>query len=251
MKVVRTALAATLVLGLGAAAWIGISQLVGNSPATVAQLAASIQEDKQSLLDGIREGRPLYFKKYDFRRDRLGPGYYYPDRVILEEWLRAGEDGSIETVVATMRSLEGELLGYTLLSDGSLVYTDVGTGWAVDMVGNLWGSLESTVNTYWDGLLTLQGPDVEFKGRGSLHQRESLIYERSRTSQGGPDEGAQQSLVSRIELVEEAPLLNKYSLYEIDDQGARTLVAENTVVEYRLLPEGSVIPTVPDHSPQE
>ena len=249
MNAARMAAAGALILALGAGAWIGISQLVGNSPVTAAQLAASAQEDKQSLLDGIREGRPLYFKKYDFRRDRLGPGYYYPDRVILEEWLRAGEDGSTETVVATMRSLEGELLGYTLLSDGSLVYTDVGTGWSVDMIGNLWGSLESTVNTYWDGLLTLQGPDVEFKGRGSLHQRESLIYERSRTSQGGPDEGAQQSMVSRIELVEEAPLLIKYSLYEIDDQGARTLVAENTVVEYRLLPEGSAIPTVPDHSP--
>ena len=195
MKVVRTALAATLVLALGAAAWIGIPQLVGNSPATAAELAASIQEDKQSLLDGIREGRPLYFKKYDFRRDRLGPGYYYPDRVILEEWLRAGEDGSLETVVATMRSLEGDLLGYTLLSDGGLVYTDVETGWAVDMIGNLWGNLESTVNTYWDVLLTLQGPHVGFKGRGRLHQRESLIYERSRTSQGGPDGGAHQSMV--------------------------------------------------------
>ena len=249
MKAVRTALVGALILALGAVAWIGISQLVGNSPATAAELVASIEADKQSLLDGIRGGRPLYFKKYDFRRDRLGPDVYYPERVIMEEWLRAGEDGSLETVVATMRSLEGDLLGYTILSDGSLVYTDVGTGWTVDMIGNLWGNLESTVDTYWDGLLTLQGPDVEFKGRGSLHQRESLIYERSRTSQGGPDEGPQQSLVSRIELVEEAPLLNQYSLYEIDDQGARTLIAENTVVEYRLLPQGSAIPTVPDHSP--
>ena len=161
--------------------------------------------------------------------------------------MRAGQDGSLETVVATMRSLEGELLGYTLVSDGALVYTDVGTGITIDMKSlDHWGRLESLVDATWSGLLTLQGPDVEFKGRGSLHQRESLIYERSRTSQGGPDEGAQQSLVSRIELVEEAPLLNKYSLYEIDDQGARTLVAENTVVEYRLLPEGSAIPTVPD-----
>ena len=249
MRVAQLGVAGILILVLAAVVWMGVQQLGGSSPATAAEIAASVQQDKESLLTGIREGRPLYFKKYDFRRDRLGPGYYYPDRVILEEWLRAGEDGSTETVVATMRSLEGELLGYTLLSDGSLVYTDVGTGWSVDMIGNLWGSLESTVNTYWDGLLTLQGPDVEFKGRGSLHQRESLIYERSRTSQGGPDEGAQQSMVSRIELVEEAPLLNKYSLYEIDDQGARTLVAENTVVEYRLLPEGSAIPTVPDHSP--
>ncbi len=249
MNAARTAIAGVLILALGAAAWIGVSYWTGSDPATAAELVASIQADKQSLLDGIREGRPLYFKYDDFRKGRLGPGYYYPDRVILEEWLRAGEDGSTETVVATMRSLEGELLGYTLLSDGSLVYTDVGTGWSVDMIGNLWGSLESTVNTYWDGLLTLQGPDIEFKGRGSLHQRESLIYERSRTSQGGPDEGAQQSMVSRMELVEEAPLLYKYSLYEIDDQGARTLVEEQTVVEYRLLPEGSVIPTVPDHSP--
>ena len=150
-----------------------------------------------------------------------------------------------------MRSLEGELLGYTLLSDGSLVYTDVGTGWAIDMNVDHWGTLESRVNVYWDVLLTLKGPHFGFKGRGSLHQRESLIYERSRTSQGGPDGGPQQSMLSRMELVEEAPLLYQYSRYEIDDQGARTLVAEQTVVEYRLLPEGSAIPTVPDHSRQE
>ena len=197
------------------------------------------------MLDGIREGRPLYFKYADFRKGRIGPGVYYPDRVIQEEWRRAGEDGLIETVVGTMRSLEGELLGYTLLSDGALVYTDVGTGITFEMSVDHWGTLESSVNTIWNGLLTLQGPDVEFKGRGSLHQRESLIYESLRTSQGGPDEGAQQSMVSRIELVEEAPLLNKFSRYEIDDQGARTLVAEHTVVEYRLLPLGSAIPTVP------
>ncbi len=249
MNAARMAAAGALILALGAGAWIGISQLVGNSPVTAAQLAASTQADKQSLLDGIREGRPLYYKYDDFRKGRPGPSDY-PDRVVQEEWLRAGEDGSLETVVATMRSLEGELLGYTLVSDGALVYTDVGTGITIDMKSlDHWGSLESLVDATWSGLLTLQGPDVEFKGRGSLHQRESLIYERARTSQGGPDEGPQQSLVSRIELVEEAPLLNKYSLYEIDDQGARTLVAENTVVEYRLLPEGSAIPTVPDHSP--
>ncbi len=245
MNAARMAAAGVLILALGAVAWIGISQLVGNSPVTAAQLIASTQADKQSLLDGIREGRPLYYKYDDFRKGRSGPSDY-PDRVVQEEWLRAGEDGSVETVVATMRSLEGELLGYTLVSDGALVYTDVGTGITTDMKSlDHWGSLESLVDATWNGLLTLQGPDVEFKGRGSLHQRESLIYERSRTSQGGSDEGPQQSLVSRTELVEEAPLLNKYSLYEIDDQGARTLIAENTVVEYRLLPLGSAIPTVP------
>ena len=245
MNAGRMAAAGALILALGAGAWVGISQLVENSPITAAQLVASTQADKQSLLDGIREGRPLYYKYDDFRKGRIGPSDY-PDRVVQEEWLRAGEDGSLETVVATMRSLEGELLGYTLVSDGVWLYTDVATGMTFDMNVDHWGSLESSVNAMWDGLLTIHGPDVEFKGRGSLHQRESLIYERSRTSQGGPDEGAQQSLVSRIELVEEAPLLNKYSLYEIDDQGARTLVAENTVIEYRLLPEGSAIPTVPD-----
>ncbi len=245
MNAARKAAAGALILALGAVAWTGISQLVGNSPVTAAQLIASTQADKQSLLDGIREGRPLYYKYDDFIKGRIGPGVYYPDRVIIEEWQRAGQDGLIETVVATMRSLEGELLGYTLLSDGALVYTDVGTGIAFEMSVDHWGTLESSVNTIWNALLTIQGPDVEFKGRGSLHQRESLIYEESYTSQGGPDEGAHQSMLWRMELVEEAPLLNKYSLYEIDDQGARTLVAEHTVVEYRLLPLGSAIPTVP------
>lgn len=241
MQVARVAVAGALVLVLGAVVWIGVAQLVGTSPATATGLAASVQENKQSFLDGIRGGQLLYFKVEKYKRNRLGPTDY-PDRVIDETWLRAGKDGSIETAVAKMRNLEGEVLGYTQLNHGVLVFTDVATGMTFDISVDHWDSLESSVSEVWDRLLEIEGPGVDFKGRGRLNQRESLIYEWRYTSQGGPDDNTQRSMLKRIELVEDTPLFFKESLYQIDNQES-TLLEESTMVEFKLLPEGSTVPT--------
>ncbi len=244
MKIARVPVTGALILVLGAVTWIGVSQLVGIGPAATATgLVASVQEDKQSFLDGIRGGQPLYFKVEKYKRNRLGPSDY-PDRVIDETWLRAGEDGSIETAVAKMLNLEGEMLGYTQLNSGVLEFTDVATGMTFDINVDHWDSLESSVSEVWNRLLEIQGQGVDFKGRGRLNQRESLIYEWRYTSQGGPDDGTQRSMLKRIELVEDTPLFFKESLYEIDNQEVRTLLEESTMVEFRLLPEGSTVPTV-------
>ncbi len=248
MSAARIAATGALFLVLCAVAWIGISHLVGSSPATATKLATLAQQNKQSLLDGIAEGQPLYFKLEKYKTNRLGPSDY-PDRVIDETWLSAGANGSIEAAVATMRSLDGELLGYTRLENGGLVFTDVATGMTFNINVDHWGSLESSVNEVWNRPQALQDSGVEFKGRGRLNERESLIYEWTYTSQGGPDSGAQRSMLKRIELVEDAPLLFKESSYEVDDQGVKTLIEETTVVEYGLLPEGSTVPTVADGSP--
>ena len=243
MKVARMAVAGTLILALGAVAWMGVAQLVGSGPATAAELVASVEENKQSLLDGISEGQPLYFKVEKYKRNRLGPSDY-PVRVIDETWLRAGENGSLETGVATMRNLEGEMLGYTRLNEGTLKFTDVATGMTFDINVGHWDSLESSVSEVWDRLLTIQSSGVDFKGRGTLSQRESLIYEWRPTPQGSQDGGTQPSILRRIELVEDAPLFFKESVYEIDDQEIRTILEETTVVEFRLLPEGSTVPSL-------
>ena len=248
MNVARIAGAGTVMLVLGAVAWLGVSHLVGSSPVTAVELVTSIEQNKQSLLEGLHQGQPLYSKLEKYKRSRLGPSNY-PDKVIDETWLQPGENGSIETGVGTMRSLDGELLGYSSLERSVLVFTDVATGMTFDINVGHWDSLESWLNEVWNRPQTIQDPGVEFKGQGRLNQRESLIYEWSYTSQGGPDDGAQRSMLRRIELVEDAPLLYRESLYEIDDQGVRTLIEDTTVVEYGLLPEGSTVPTVADYSP--
>ena len=206
----------------------------GSSPATAAEIAASVQQDKESLLTGIREGRPFYFKEEEYRRNPIGFGGLgtEPNTVILENWVVAGDDGQIEDLVATKRSLEGDLLGYSQLTNGRAIYTDVATGTTLDEFTENWGTLESSVSASWDGLLSLQRPEFEFKGRGTLNQRASLIYELQ-TSKGK---------LLRIEVVEDAPLLHKTSLYEGASPEQSSLLEQRALIEYRLLPVGSAFP---------
>ena len=168
MRVAQLGVAGILILVLAAVVWMGVQQLGGSSPATAAEIAASVQQDKESLLTGIREGRPFYFKEKEYRRNPIGFGGLgtEPNTVILENWVVAGDDGQIENLVATKRSLEGDLLGYSQLANGRAIYTDVATGTTLDEFTENWGTLESSVSASWDGLLSLQRPEFEFKGRG-------------------------------------------------------------------------------------
>ena len=56
-------------------------------------------------------------------------------------------------------------------------------------------------------MLSLQDSEPEFKGRGTLNGRTSLIFEKYSTDVPG-------KLTVRIEVVENAPLLHSASRYE-------------------------------------
>ena len=219
-----------LILILGAAAWIGLSQLGGNNPATTPEIAASAEQNKQALLEGIRQGRPLYFKTVRYKKDPVvfESRGSHPQTTIVEAWMVADEQGQRVAMASTVRDLEGNLLGYVELhDDGTVTHTDLVAGMILPLPPEFLSDIEGTLSPYWDAMLSLQRPGWEFKGRGTLNGRTSLIFEREY------DDGE----TRRIEVVENAPLLRSESRYEDG-----VLEEQSTVAEYRFLPLGSALP---------
>ena len=226
---VQLGVAGVLILVLGAGVWIGVEQLRGNSPATDAEISASAEQNKQALLEGIRQGRPLYFKTVRYKKDPVvfGERGSHPQTTIVEAWMVADEQGQRVAMASTVRDLEGNLLGYVELhDDGTVTYTDLVAGLILPQPPEFLSDIEGTLSPFWDHMLSLQGPEWEFKGRGALNGRTSLIFEREY------DDGE----TRRIEVVENAPLLRSESRYEDG------VLEESTVVEYRFLPLGSALP---------
>lgn len=181
-------------------------------------------------MEGIRQGRPLYYKIVRYQKDpvEFPEGGAHPQTTIVEEWLVADEQGQRTDIVATVRDTEGNLLGYTELhDDGTETYTDLVAGMVFDLPTEFLLDIEGSLSVFWDGLLALQDSEWEFKGTGTLNERTSLIFELEH------DDG----VTRRMEVVENAPLLHSQSTYEDG-----VLVSQDTRVEYRFLPLGTALP---------
>ena len=226
-----------LILLTSGTIWGGTLHFLDNGTNIAREPLSPADRNKQVLLDGLADGRILYFKIEDYRINRIIPGTSDPPhRVIIENWLQpdTGEQG--ELTLATVRDQDGGLLQYTQATDGKYTTTFVSSGETMEM--NIqWGSPADWVEWIWDSPRNLASdPDYELKGIGELNGRATLIYERSSDSRKTRWEQ---------KLVEDAPLLLRRSAYRIDSEGLETLTAEETVVEYRLLPPGSSIPQLP------
>ncbi len=229
-RIVPLAVAVLLVLPIVAGAWIGFLQFGKDSLATTPEIGASAEQNKQALLEGIRQGRPLYDKTVRYRKDPVvfEGGRSHPQTTVVESWLVADEQGQRVAMTATVRDLEGNLLGYTELhDDGTVTHTDIVAGLILPQPTEFLSDIEGTFGPYWDHLLTLQDSEWESKGRGTLNGRTSLIFELEH------DDGT----LWRMEVVENAPLLHSQSTYEDG-----VLVSRTTVVEYKFLPLGSALP---------
>ena len=197
----------------------------GNSPAATPEIGASAEQNKQALLDGIREGQPLYFKTLIYKREPARDGD--PNTLVYEDWMVADQNGLRTDIVGTLRDTEGNLLGYTELhDDGTVTYTDLVAGMVLPLPSEFLSDIEGSLSPFWDHMLSLQDSGWEFKGRGTLNGRTSLIFEREYDDE----------VTSRTEVVENAPLLRSESRYEDG-----VLVSQSTV-EYKFLPLGSALP---------
>ncbi len=218
-----------LILVLGAGAWIGVSQFSGNRPATAAEMAQTIQQNRSALIDGIRAGQPLYYKSEEYL---ASPGMGYPQWTIAETWLVAGSDGLISDAVSKNSDRQGNLLGYGFRQNGANFYTDVATGFTFELPLDWTTPIADSFAAFWDGL-QIQKAGTEFKGRGTLNTRTSLVYERSVP--------AEESYV-KTEIVEDNPLLFRSSIYKGSSAKPANLIRQDGIDEYRLLPVGSALP---------
>ena len=206
-----------------------------NGTNTAGEPLSPADRNKQVLLDGLADGRILYFKIEDYRINRIIPGAIDPpDRVIIENWLQPETGAQGELNVAAVRDQDGGLLQYTQSTDDKYTTTFVSSGETME-TNIQWGSPAEWTEEIWNVPRNLASHSgFELKGIGELHGRATLIYEASSDSRK-----------TRWELVEDAPILWRNSTYRIDSEGRETLTEEETVVEYRLLPPGSSIPQLP------
>ena len=237
MNSARTSGVVALILLTSVAIWGGTLHFLENGTNIVGESLSPADRNEQVLLDGLADGRILYFKIEDYRMDRIIPGTSDPPhRVIIENWWQPDTGEQSELNVVTVRDQDGGLLRNTQGIDGKYTTTYVSSGETMEM--NIqWGTPAEWIDWIWNLPRHLaSNPDLELKGIGELNGRATVIYE-----------GWSDSRKTRREreFVEDAPLLLRRSIYRIDSEGVETLTQEETVVEYRLLPPGSSIPQLP------
>ena len=231
----RVAGAVALILLLVLATWGGVLHFSWNATNTTGDIVSPAERNKQELLDGLAEGRILYYKTESYKTDRIIPGIADPpEQLVVETWLQQGPGERDELSVATMRDMDGRLLQYLRVSEGKQTMTFPSTGETMEMSFDWYSPTEWVEETWIFPRYLGTNPGTELIGAGELNGRTSLIYEaRSRSRR------------TRIELVEDAPLLRRDSIYRIGIDGGETLTEDETIVEYRLLPTDSRVPSPP------
>ena len=134
MNSARISGAVALSLLAGIAIWGGTLHFLENGTSIVGESLSPADRNEQVLLDGLADGRILYFKIEDYRINRIIPGTSDPPhRVIIENWWQpdTGEQGELN--VATVRDQDGGLLQYTQGIDGKYTTTFVSSGETMEM----------------------------------------------------------------------------------------------------------------------
>ena len=98
MNSARTSGVVALILLTGVAIWGGTFHFLENGTNTAGESLSPADRNEQVLLDGLADGRILYFKIEDYRMDRIIPGASDPPhRVIIENWWQPDTGGSGRT----------------------------------------------------------------------------------------------------------------------------------------------------------
>ena len=217
---------------LVAVAVVVIQQLSGSSPLTTAELRATAEQNKQALLDGILAGKVLYLKEERYREKPVAPD---PQHTIVETWMVADSDGKRLVIVSTSRDTEGRLLAYTeQRGGGEQIYTQLYPRRETSKmpVPEYLSDIVYSLGTQWDALLTFEErPEYVFTERGTHAGRPSLIYQRNLEGRA-----------HTMEIVENAPLLFKQTLYDSFAPLDTAVVEWSAFTEYGLLPEGYALP---------
>ena len=228
----RISIYVVVAVGLGLAAWLAFVLFDEGKPAL---------QGKDELIGSLTPGRIMYIRWEQFQEPRItfcGPDH--PERRIGESWWEVGADG-LFSGVSVVRGPDGQLLTYMEITSGEVEYTDVATGHRM-YYGSPSPSAEGHagwIESIWDRPASIEEDGYLFKRRSELNGHASLVYEEMWV-----DERDGGEKIRGMEFVEEQPLLFRSSSYEVGEGGQRTLVSEHRFVEYRVLPEGSIVPTI-------
>ena len=196
-------------------------------------------QGKDELIGSLVPGRVLYIKYEEYMAKRItfcGP--WQPETVIGEGWWEVRADGLFNGVDVVWGS-EGELLTYIESAGKESESVDVATGQRMyyPFVAGSAKDIAGWIESVWELPVSIEEGGYEFRGRSELNGRDSLVYEETLVDWDG------EKSVRGMEFVEKKPILFRSSIYDVGEGEERTLVDQHTFLEYRVLPEGAVMPT--------
>lgn len=247
----RGKLAAALLVSVAILGGIVTTQTLTADRVSAETLTRRAQQEKDNVLDRIMAGEVLHITNsfYNRANPALMPGaFVYPEEDIAGEiWMGADAQGNLTTYVTSARSANGELLAFTKAQNGRSPATWVPTGEKMDL-GSCCSSLVKWVGALWDIPSRELSASLPRVGNAELNGRKTVVFERRYTPEPalspeqkaalGIAEDADQSRtgltdrISRLEVVEDAPLIWRSNVWEVDAAGERNLLEERTVLGY-------------------
>lgn len=227
-----------------AGAGLVLSYLPSTGNVTAEELSASAENKKQDLLDGLAEGRILYWKTDEIQKGRLGPGPSdLPDRLITESWLTQGEGGRLGEVVGISKDDAGNTVIHGHYADGQSTTKYVDANERIVQAVPSDATVEDWLDGIWARAQSGFDKEGESESREIVDGKETVIFEWQRDrDEERPERGR---VKKKVQMVIADPLLAREVTYQVDGSGTETLVLDFSVTEYRLLPAGSTMPAAP------
>ena len=137
-----------------------------------------------------------------------------------------------------MSNIDGTVLKYDKGMD-----TDVHPGMPFGRSKFMVDALDHWLHSVLQRPYPMLSAAVKYKGEGTYKGMRSRIYERNVAVPAGVNSEVPSPLVVQVEIVENAPLFLKQSIFQVDSNGGRVLVKSNSLLQFELLPEGSTLPS--------
>ena len=235
----------------------------GTDTASLVGLTDEALKEKQRLLDGMAGGQILNLREEHYTKSRsqtLSPDpdsiSSLPEHIRAEMWMAADEDGQITTYTWVGRSLEGELLMHSTLENGHTVIRNLATGEQESLPARSDLRIESWLEGKWSLSRRLSDMGFEFVGSGWVDGLRTAIFEQELEHTADLNRPADQrdrlqipsyqwrttrTVVQRLEIPLDRPILYRTTQWEMDETGERSLTLDFRAVEYRLLPADTQI----------
>ena len=201
--------------------WIALSCGQDSAAQAVAEKA------RDQLIDGLTEGQSLYMRLS--RYDSIASN---PD-TIEESWMLVGSDDMFIGFRSEVRDLNGDRVSSTTSRNGTMIHTDFGSNETMtlsDPIGS--HGMVAWVKKAWEGIDDLESGGFTYTGEGTLYGRVSAIFTKTTKLLVSESEG-EATWRYEVEVVRDAPLLHRQSIYDAQD-GGEVLLDERSLLEYSV-----------------
>ena len=144
-----------------------------------------------------------------------------------------GSDDMFIGFRSEVRDLNGDRVSSTTSRNGTMIHTDFGSNETMtlsDPIGS--HGMVAWVKKAWEGIDDLESSGFTYTGEGTLYGRVSAIFTKTTKLLVSESEG-EATWRYEIEVVRDAPLLHRQSIYDAQD-GGEVLLDERSLLEYSV-----------------